>query len=226
VRLHPIRENAMLMPKLVSAAAFAVAAIVAPPAQATSVALATPLPPSQLTKFNNLDTLTAQPGNWLHEAFTNSEGNPLFSIVSQHGSLTHQPSGRLHDFVGQGLTTTITFVQPVNGFGVKLWRDSAPQVYGPRFRAFFDDGTFEEFSGPQETVGQQFGFTTGRQVVKLELFSIKPNGYQGYAFDDLHFRFGGAPAAVPEPASWAMMIAGFGFTGAAMRRRRRRIAFA
>ncbi|AGH49271.1 MULTISPECIES: PEPxxWA-CTERM sorting domain-containing protein [Sphingomonadales] len=29
------------------------------------------------------------------------------------------------------------------------------------------------------------------------------------------------PAAVPEPASWAMMIAGFGLTGAAMRRRPR-----
>ena len=29
-------------------------------------------------------------------------------------------------------------------------------------------------------------------------------------------------AAVPEPASWALMIAGFGLTGAAMRRRRLR----
>jgi len=31
---------------------------------------------------------------------------------------------------------------------------------------------------------------------------------------------GPGPGAVPEPASWAMMIAGFGLTGAAMRRRR------
>ena len=30
----------------------------------------------------------------------------------------------------------------------------------------------------------------------------------------------GSAAAVPEPASWALMIAGFGLTGAAMRRRR------
>jgi hypothetical protein len=28
-------------------------------------------------------------------------------------------------------------------------------------------------------------------------------------------------SAVPEPASWAMLIGGFGLTGAAMRRRRR-----
>jgi hypothetical protein len=31
-------------------------------------------------------------------------------------------------------------------------------------------------------------------------------------------------AAVPEPATWAMMIAGFGLTGAAMRRRKTRVA--
>lgn len=37
----------------------------------------------------------------------------------------------------------------------------------------------------------------------------------------------GAPAgAVPEPASWAMMLGGFGLVGGAMRARRRAIAFA
>jgi hypothetical protein len=38
---------------------------------------------------------------------------------------------------------------------------------------------------------------------------------QGYLLDNL------SAAVVPEPASWAMMIAGFGLTGAAMRRRNR-----
>lgn len=36
----------------------------------------------------------------------------------------------------------------------------------------------------------------------------------------LTFTIADAPAAVPEPASWALMIGGFGLTGAAMRRRR------
>jgi hypothetical protein len=36
----------------------------------------------------------------------------------------------------------------------------------------------------------------------------------------------GGPPGVPEPASWAMLIAGFGLTGAAMRRRRRGLAAA
>jgi len=34
----------------------------------------------------------------------------------------------------------------------------------------------------------------------------------------------GASGVVPEPAGWAMLIAGFGLTGAAMRRRRQGIA--
>jgi hypothetical protein len=36
---------------------------------------------------------------------------------------------------------------------------------------------------------------------------------------------GGTPA-VPEPATWAMMIGGFGLIGATMRRRSTKIAFA
>ena len=31
---------------------------------------------------------------------------------------------------------------------------------------------------------------------------------------------GGIPGGVPEPASWALMIGGFGLVGASMRRRR------
>lgn len=46
--------------------------------------------------------------------------------------------------------------------------------------------------------------------------------YDGAYFNDstgLNFTLTG-PGAVPEPASWALLIAGFGLTGAAMRRRR------
>ncbi len=43
----------------------------------------------------------------------------------------------------------------------------------------------------------------------------------GYWVGD-NFTFSGT--AVPEPASWAMLIAGFGLTGAAMRRRRTALA--
>ena len=51
-----------------------------------------------------------------------------------------------------------------------------------------------------------------------------PNGtrpFQAFTkFDLIAFDVMGYDAAVPEPATWAMMIAGFGFVGAASRRRR------
>ena len=47
---------------------------------------------------------------------------------------------------------------------------------------------------------------------------------RGVKFDNLLVT-GAAPSAVPEPATWAMMIMGFGLAGTAIRSRRRRLAF-
>lgn len=44
--------------------------------------------------------------------------------------------------------------------------------------------------------------------------------------DVSHIMFFGDPAGVPEPATWAMLVAGFGLTGFAMRRRTKRVAIA
>ena len=47
-------------------------------------------------------------------------------------------------------------------------------------------------------------------------------------FDSVTFGANGGPAVggVPEPASWALLVAGFGLTGAALRRRRPRVVAA
>ena len=42
---------------------------------------------------------------------------------------------------------------------------------------------------------------------------------------DSGFDIGTTPTAIPEPATWAMMLGGFGFTGGAMRYRRRAASF-
>ncbi len=53
---------------------------------------------------------------------------------------------------------------------------------------------------------------------------VRFNGYNGYyVIDDITFT-GGVGGGVPEPASWAMLIAGFGLVGAAARRRRSVVA--
>ena len=45
-------------------------------------------------------------------------------------------------------------------------------------------------------------------------------------FGDAQFSATFSPAAVPEPATWAMMIGGFALAGAAMRRRSSKVSFA
>ena len=51
-----------------------------------------------------------------------------------------------------------------------------------------------------------------------------PSGY--FAFDDLAFGVAPPSGAVPEPATWALMLLGFGAIGGAMRRQRTRVAYA
>ena len=43
---------------------------------------------------------------------------------------------------------------------------------------------------------------------------------------DLNFRITATTPAIPEPASWALMIGGFALVGASMRRTTRTVAFA
>ncbi|WP_353217650.1 esterase-like activity of phytase family protein [Sandarakinorhabdus sp.] len=60
---------------------------------------------------------------------------------------------------------------------------------------------------------------TGQALVPSRLYSFAVTGADFASFDKAAF-------AVPEPSSWAMLIAGFGLVGAAMRRRRRAAALA
>jgi len=66
---------------------------------------------------------------------------------------------------------------------------------------------------------QTIDFTGSAQFVKFDILSNYAEGtiYDPYASGLSEVRFNSAP--VPEPATWAMIIAGFGLAGAAMRRR-------
>jgi len=110
-------------------------------------------------------------------------------------------------------------------------------IFGSPTTNFVDRGTVT--FGP----GQQYGsfpnatpisFSNGNNFIGL-LATINGSTYYGYAFttntilNSIGFSTvpGAAitattaiPAAVPEPATWLMMLVGFGAIGAAMRRRR------
>ena len=62
-----------------------------------------------------------------------------------------------------------------------------------------------------------FGLTS-TATIGWAVMIVDRGWVENVAIDDV--RIGGLAGGVPEPASWAMLIAGFGLTGAAMRRRR------
>lgn len=98
--------------------------------------------------------------------------------------------------------------------------------------------TFEAFDG----LGNSLGILTGNHAdgrITGELAEdrfygvISDTGISrmvisnpgGIEIDHIQYGLAAATAAVPEPASWAMMIGGFGLVGGAMRLRRKTLAF-
>lgn len=68
--------------------------------------------------------------------------------------------------------------------------------------------------------GEKFAFVNFLSTTPFDTIEFHQTG-GGFEFDNL--TVGGA---VPEPASWAMMLAGFGAVGAAMRTRKAKVTFA
>jgi hypothetical protein len=103
--------------------------------------------------------------------------------------------------------------------------DYATNRFGPPVLSLYgaDNGLIGSFAIPQEpeTLGF-FGLISTTRIAYAT--SIVDRGIiEDTAIDNV--RIGeGAGAAVPEPASWALMIAGFGLAGAALRRRRTALA--
>jgi hypothetical protein len=104
----------------------------------------------------------------------------------------------------------------VSGYFTSAWNDGATLVVSGFNGATLLFGT----EAVLNTSGPSF-LTFGWSGIDKVTFSISggtPSGLPGggdyFAVDDLSISF------VPEPQSWAMMIAGFGLVGATMRRRR------
>ena len=70
------------------------------------------------------------------------------------------------------------------------------------------------------TVTSFLGFVSTGNIVSLTVTSVQPTtGFLWPTVDNLTLAKRAAAGGVPEPMTWAMMIAGFGMVGASMRRR-------
>lgn len=128
-----------------------------------------------------------------------------FSYISDfdNGLAAQDQAGRIAAAVGAGNAFNDL------GLGAREVNIAGGDSGGPGFI----DGKLASINSYGLTFGANFGDFGGGLNSGWGEFS-------GYVPVFIHTDFINAAAAVPEPSSWAMLIAGFGLTGAAMRRRR------
>ena len=142
-------------------------------------------------------------------SFTNVLGLLVNGIDTGINGLNNQTSaaGDSLDFGLVNAGDVLTFYINVNDGEFKWYSDKSMNA----------DGANHVWSAPYG--GGDFGIPAG-QYINFE--DLDTRDFSDFNYSDLGFVFTNVSvvSSVPEPASWAMMIAGFGLAGAAMRRKR------
>lgn len=113
-------------------------------------------------------------------------------------------------------SATFYFAVPTNAFGFYLTGLGA-DAFGTSISVTLLDGSQTAFALTLNDNGgaQYFGFTDTVEFTSVRIDQFT-NGGDAWGIDDVSYN----AAAIPEPATWAVMIGGFGLAGAALRRRR------
>ena len=174
--------------------------------------LITPLDPfGTILNTSLYETVTAKPGDF----------------CSAPGNCTYYFYFTLAGFAA-GATTQIQLQAVSMGVAMPLDYDLFSGTPGPTPLPTADP-SFLAASGPSGTVGQVIFTTLGDgayyvQVAPSQVFADGEVGSGSLSVTDAVGRDGGPDPTVPEPATWAMMLVGFGGVGAALRRRQAALA--
>ena len=141
------------------------------------------------------------------------------SFNGQQGYLATVTSQGEQDFIYASVTTSATWFSGSDRETEGTWKWVAGPEAGTTFwQAGVGTLTYANWSGnePNNFGNENFLYGNWSGATWNDI----GGGSLGYVIE-----YGGLQAGVPEPASWALMIGGFGLMGAAMRRRRT-LAFA
>lgn len=183
--------------------------------------------------FENGATEYIQPGFAISQstrnAFnSNGDTNPSTSYYYNWGTggVIHSP------YLG---TISTTFSNPVTAFALDLGvffgapfpyppgtiPGAATTLYGQPLQIATSQGNF--VVNPATTQNLTFfGVTSDTPFTSFTISGLSNQAGASLVFDNLRFGTSTIQSAVPEPATWAMMLLGFGFIGAAMRSSKRR----
>lgn len=156
--------------------------------------------------------------------FWRTGGNPWAAYDALSNLPTNNdfisPSGNqvLHTFTfGKAIRNPYIAIISLGQGGIQTnWTFNAPFTLVDQGQGFFGNGVFT-IAGNSISAGEAHGVIqfTG-DFTSLTLVTNNTENWSGLTI--------GTSGVVPEPASWAMLIAGFGLVGAAARRRRQTVA--
>jgi hypothetical protein len=158
----------------------------------------------------------------IRSAVFQGPGNTLDFVyqVSNLGTSNTSVEGiTFADFGSFGIPGVWQTLTGSNGFlnGDEM-ADSARRIEGPTVGLEFGTGLFGDVdAGPNVLLNP--GETSAMFIVRANAFSFTQGTFT--VQDGLTLRGVGFAPRVPEPATWAMMLGGFGLLGAAARRSRR-----
>ena len=143
---------------------------------------------------------------------------PTFWYLTENGAGTGPYVG-WYDPVTPKPVVTFHFAgsPAIGGINIHIDNSHVGGVYAPG--AILVDGISRSFTGPAAGAIGWVGITGLSLTGANHTIEFDQGPLHGWTFVS-EITFDGKSSGVPEPATWAMMIAGFGLVGATLRRRR------
>lgn len=194
---------------------------------AVLLALSSPLAAADDQIVIDFDDLDAGTGGFTFNAF----GHPLFEnmvfggIVSAATALDPAVSGPhvyLGTSIGFNLTDPFDFSWP--GIGA-FFTTRAPVTVTLSAYDYALPGETGVFTTVLPAGVTNFYFGFGSVALPGSFTSARFESAESFSIDDFTFGLVGVAPGIPEPASWAMMIAGLSLAGASLRHRRMLVRF-
>jgi hypothetical protein len=198
-------------------------------ALALMAAAASPAFATDFTTAYSVDLNTNESGLTLHDSgiapslsFTLTPTDPTASNVDLFDLFTKETTVNRDDLAPQQISVDFTFSQPTN------FTDSVGgTTEGQKFIfGLFQDGKVTWDSSPAVDIGngEQLEISLSDATFNDGVFGLRPGQKYGAQIEGTFTLIPATASAVPEPATWAVMLTGFGGLGVAMRRARRKLA--